>query len=63
MYEKKGSRGKDIWRCEVRKGCKARINVMMDGKVNKEVNEHSHAPEPMGSGARGLKRKIRNQAI
>ncbi len=61
VFEKKGS-GKDIWRCERRKECKARVHVT-EGIVAQEVNEHSHAPDPTRKEARGLKRKIRRLAI
>ncbi len=62
VFEKKGSGEKDIWRCERRKECKARVHVS-EGIVVQEVNDHSHAPDPTRKEARGLKRKIRRSAI
>ncbi len=41
VFETKGSWGKGIWRCERRK---ARVHVC-EGNVEKEVNDHSHAPD------------------
>ncbi|MCP3663146.1 MAG: hypothetical protein GY696_11730 [Gammaproteobacteria bacterium] len=58
-FENQGAKGKEIWRCELRRVCNGRIHVK-DGEVIKRPSDHSHLPNPTRKEARHVKRKMKD---
>lgn len=66
VFEKMSTQGdREFWRCDRRDSdkCKARLHYTLNGTVTKEINIHSHDPDPSLVKVKALKCKIKQRAV